>query len=740
MPTPKGPKFANAPDPGFIEGELAALIELRHGDPHSLLGPHAVPGGTVVRAYWPGARGVALIPDKDGIARPMERWRDSALFQLLVEAPKEGFSYRLAVQQPAGDQIIRDCYAFPPWLGELDIYLLGAQKEELPYHKLGAHPWVLEGTAGVGFALWAPNARAVSVVGDFNHWDGRRCLMRRLGGTGIWELFVPELAPEARYKFEIHTVAALPRMKTDPYAQAMELPPATASVVYQPAFHFADQDWMAARQGRDWLHQPVSIYEVHLGSWRRVVEEDNRPLSYRELAPALADYALDLGFTHLELLPVMEHPFSGSWGYQVSGYFAPTARYGPPDDFRYLVDYLHRRGLGVILDWVPAHFPKDDFSLGRFDGTALYEHLDPREGEHPDWGTYVFNYGRDEVRTFLIASALFWLRECHADGLRVDAVASMLYRDYGKASGQWIPNRYGGRENLEALEFLRQLNERAYGLNPGIAMIAEESTAWPGVSRPTYLGGLGFGLKWDMGWMNDTLDYFSRDPIYRRYYHRDLTFGLLYAWSENFVLPLSHDEVVHGKRSLLSKMPGDRWQQFANLRALLGYMWARPGKKLLFMGGEFGQWREWNHDQSLDWHLLAEPDHRGVQKLMRDLNRIYRAHPALWDADTEPDGFRWIDADNADANSIAFARFAPKSGEVVICMANFSPVPRNRYRLGLPKPGFYREILNTDSRWYGGGDIGNHGGVQAEEIPSHGFPYSAEFTLPPLAVVWLCPP
>jgi len=670
----------------------------------------------------------------------MERWRDSALFQLFLQRPKERFSYHLVVKTPTGSETTRDCYAFPPWLGELDKYLLGAQKEELPYRKLGAHPCVLEGVAGVGFALWAPNARAVSVVGDFNRWDGRRCLMRRLGSTGIWELFVPELPPLARYKYEIHTLAALPRVKADPYAQAMELPPATASVVYQPSYQFTDRDWMNARQGRDWLHQPVSIYEVHLGSWRRVVEQDNRPLSYRELAPALADYALDLGFTHLELLPVMEHPFSGSWGYQVSGYFAPTARYGSPDDFRYLVDYLHRRGLGVILDWVPAHFPKDDFSLGRFDGTALYEHLDPREGEHPDWGTYVFNYGRDEVRTFLIASALFWLHECHADGLRVDAVASMLYRDYGKGPGQWIPNRYGGRENLEALEFLRQLNERAYGLNPGIAMIAEESTAWPGVSRPTYLGGLGFGLKWDMGWMNDTLDYFSRDPIYRRYYHRHLTFGLLYAWSENFVLPLSHDEVVHGKRSLLSKMPGDRWQQFANLRALLGYMWARPGKKLLFMGGEIGQWREWDHDRSLDWHLLAEPEHRGVQQLMRDLNRIYRAHPALWEADTEPAGFRWIDADNADANSIAFARFAPASNQVLICLANFSPVVRNRYRLGLPKPGFYREILNTDSRWYGGNDVGNQGGVQAEQIPSHGFPYSAEFTLPPLAVVWLCPP
>jgi 1,4-alpha-glucan branching enzyme len=498
---------------------------------------------------------------------------------------------------------------------------------------------------------------------------------------------------------------------------------------------FGDGKWMKERGERDQLRAPVSIYEMHLGSWRR--GENNRFLTYREMAHQLGDYISDLGFTHVEFMPVMEHPFSGSWGYQVTGYFAPTSRFGTPDDFRYLVDSLHNRGIGVILDWVPAHFPTDAFSLARFDGTALFEHLDPRKGFHPEWNTYIFNLARNEVRSFLLASAQIWLEEYHADGIRVDAVSSMLYLDYGRKSGEWIPNEHGGRENLEAISFLQELNRQAYAHHPGVLMIAEESTAWPAVSRPLYVGGLGFGFKWDMGWMHDTLDYFSMDPIYRRYHHRDLTFGLMYAWSENFVLPLSHDEVVYGKRSLLDKMPGDRWRKFANLRSLYGYMWARSGKKLLFMGGEFGQWREWNHDSSLDWHLLGEADHRGVQALVRDLNRLYRNEPALWEADTEPGGFQWIDANNGDENIIAFMRIAKSSNRRIICICNFSPVVRQSYRIGVPAGGIYREILNTDSELYGGSNQGNGGAVMAENSASHGQPFSLSLRLPPLGVLWL---
>jgi 1,4-alpha-glucan branching enzyme len=480
----------------------------------------------------------------------------------------------------------------------------------------------------------------------------------------------------------------------------------------------------------------MSIYEVHLGSWRRVPEEGNRSLSYREIAPLLADYVVAHGFTHVELLPVMEHPFTGSWGYQVSGYFAPTARWGEPDDFRFFVDHMHGRGIGVILDWVPAHFPKDDWSLGRFDGTALYEHLDPRKGEHPDWGTYIFNFGRSEVRQFLIASALKWLGDYHVDGLRVDAVASMLYLDYGRPAGEWIPNQYGGRENIEAIDFIRNLNETVYRLFPGAMMIAEESTAWGGVSRPVYTGGLGFGFKWDMGWMNDTLDYFTREPIYRRFHHHDLTFGFLYAWTENFILPLSHDEVVHGKRSMLGKMPGWRSEQFANLRSLYGYMWARPGKKLIFMGSEFGQWLEWDHDSSLEWHYANSEEHRGLSQLVGDINRLYRENPALWEADTEPAGFQWVDLHNADENVIAFLRIAPSSSRQILCVCNFAPIARKGYRVGAPLPGWYREVLNTDSEFYGGGNLGNGGGVSAEPVPRHGFQYSIGLTLPPLSALW----
>ncbi len=577
----------------------------------------------------------------------------------------------------------------------------------------------------------------VSVVGDFNSWDGRLDMMRILGSSGVWEVFVPDLLPATNYKFEIRTRDGGLAIKSDPFASASECPPASASKVYQSAYTFNDAEWMSSRARRDTLRSPLSIYEMHLGSWRRVPEEGNRPLTYRELAPELAGYLSDLGFTHVEFLPVMEHPFTGSWGYETTGYYAPTARYGSPDDFRYLVDYLHQHGIGVILDWVPAHFPTDAFSLGRFDGTAVYEHIDPRQGFHPEWNTYIFNFGRNEVRSFLLGSAHCWLEDFHADGLRVDAVSSMLYLDYGRRAGEWIPNVHGGNENLEAISFLKELNQQAYARHPGVLMIAEESTAWLGVSRPLYVGGLGFGFKWDMGWMHDTLEYFTKEPIHRRFHHHSLTFGLIYAWFENFVLPLSHDEVVYGKRALLDKMPGDRWQKFANLRALFGYMWARSGKKILFMGGEFGQWREWNHDQSLDWDLLCEPDHRGVQNLIRDLNRIYRREPALWEADHESAGFQWIDASNADENVIAFMRTSPASGHRIVCVCNFSPVVRAGYRVGVPASGVYREVLNTDSALYGGSNQGNAGAVNAAPNPWHGLSHSLSLTLPPLATLWL---
>jgi 1,4-alpha-glucan branching enzyme len=562
--------------------------------------------------------------------------------------------------------------------------------------------------------------------------------MRSLAPSGIWELFVPGLADGDHYKYEIRTQQGEVRLKTDPLAFATEVPPKNASIVYRTTYEWGDDEWLEQRRDADSLAKPVSVYEVHLGSWRRRAQ-DNSPLSYTELADELADYATDLGFTHIELLPVMEHPFSGSWGYQVTGYFAPTSRFGEPDDFRAFVDRLHQRGLGVILDWVPAHFPRDDWALARFDGTALYEHEDPRRGFHPDWGTLVFNYGRNEVRNFLLANALFWLREYHADGIRVDAVASMLYLDYSREEGQWLPNQFGGNEDLDAVRFLKELNELVHGREPGTLSVAEESTAWPGVSRPTYLGGLGFGFKWNMGWMHDTLDYFQRDPVHRSYHHHQLTFALVYAFSENFVLPLSHDEVVHGKGSLLSKMPGDRWQKFANLRALYAYLWAHPGKKLLFMGGEIGQEAEWSEERSVDWHLLEQADHAGVQSLVRDLNRVYRSRPALWEVDFEPSGFQWLEPNDAANNVLAFARLSADGSDVVVCVCNLSPVPRDGYRLGMPRAGRWFEALNTDSTYYGGSDVGNLGGVEAEEHGWHDQPYSAEVALPPLGVLWLVP-
>ncbi|MGD0288119.1 MAG: 1,4-alpha-glucan branching protein GlgB [Candidatus Binataceae bacterium] len=722
---------------GIATAELERLITLRHQDPHSILGAHPGAEGVTIRAFRPDAKQVSVIAG-DAHSWRMARIDPRGLFEVLIKDRAEVFPYQLRVHYSDSEIVtFRDPYAFLPTIGSLDLHLWNEGRHERIYEKLGAHAREIDDAAGFAFAVWAPNARGVSVVGDFNGWDGRIHLMRSLGPSGIWELFIPGIGVGARYKFEIRTRDGDLLLKADPFAAAAEAPPATASVTYQSDFVFGDGEWMEARGRRDAARSPLSIYEVHLGSWRRVPEEQNRTLTYRELAPMLADYVTEMGFTDVQLMPVMEHPFTGSWGYQVTGYFAPTARYGSPDDFRYLIDYLHRRGIGVILDWVPAHFPTDAFALGRFDGTALYEHLDARKGHHPEWDTYIFNYGRDEVRNFLVASALWWLGEYHADGLRVDAVASMLYLDYGRNEGEWIPNQYGGRENIEAVDFIKALNTAAYARNPGIMMIAEESTAWPAVSRPIYLGGLGFGFKWDMGWMHDTLEYFSKDPIYRRYHHRDVTFGFLYAWSEHFILPLSHDEVVHRKGSLLSKMPGDRGQQFANLRALYGYMWARPGKKMIFMGGEFGQWREWDHDESLDWNLLEYDDHRGLQALMRDLNRIYREEPALWEADGDPSGFRFIDADNVDDNVVAFMRIAPQRGRRIICVCNFSPVVRNGYRVGVPAAGLYREILNTDSNSYGGGNVGNAGAVMAEHTAHHGLEFSLSLILPPLAIIWL---
>ncbi|MBF6560847.1 MAG: 1,4-alpha-glucan branching protein GlgB [Candidatus Binataceae bacterium] len=720
--------------------DLIRLIELRHPNPHGILGAHPRRrGGVVVRAFRPGAESVAVIVDGDGETARLMRMIDAAgLFEVLIADRREVFPYRLRVTYPGRAAVtIYDPYAFLPTVGDLDLHLWNEGRHERIYEKLGAHPLAMVGVAGVAFAVWAPNARGVSVIGEFNEWDGRVHAMRMLGSSGVWEIFIPELAVGALYKYEVRARDGGLVLKADPFANAAQIAPQTASIIDRSTYRFEDAAWMETRGQRETARSPLSIYEVHLGSWRRVAAEDHRSLSYRELAPILADYVCDMGFTHVEMLPVMEHPFEGSWGYQVTGYFAPNARWGTPDEFRYLVDHLHQRGIGVILDWVPAHFPTDQFALGRFDGTALYEHLDARKGFHPDWDTYIFNYGRNEVRNFLIASALYWLSEFHADGLRVDAVASMLYLDYARRAGEWIPNQYGERENLEAVEFIKALNRVAYANHPGIMMIAEESTSWPAVSRPIYLGGLGFGLKWDMGWMHDTLNYFSRDPIHRRFHHRDVTFGFLYAWTENFVLPLSHDEVVHGKGAMLSRMPGDRWQQFANLRALYGYMWARPGKKMIFMGGEFGQWREWNHDESLDWHLLQYDEHRALQTLVRELNRVYLAEPALWQADSDTAGFRFLDADNADDNVIAFMRIAPQSGRRIICVCNFSPVVREGYRVGVPVGGVYREILNTDAAAFGGSDVGNAGAIAAEATPYHGLDYSIAMILPPLGVIWL---
>jgi 1,4-alpha-glucan branching enzyme len=715
--------------------EIELVVRREHADPHHVLGAHASDGGVVVRAFRPAAKRVLARPN-GGEPITLEQSHPAGVFEGVVDGAELPLRYELEVSYPDGNTFtLLDPYAFPPTVGELDLHLAGEGRHEDIYERLGAHVREFEGVTGTAFAVWAPSARAVSVVGDFNSWDGRLNPMRSLGASGIWEIFLPGVEEGAAYKFEILAESGEIRMKADPFAFETQVPPRTDSVVHRSRYRWDDSDWK-----RESPHEkPVSIYEVHLGSWRLNPLDGNRSLTYAELAEELAAYVKDMGFTHVELLPVMEHPFSGSWGYQVSGYFAPTARYGRPDDFRAFVDQMHQAGIGVILDWVPAHFPRDDWALARFDGSALYEHEDPRRGSHPEWGTLIFNYGRNEVRNFLLASALFWPREYHIDGLRVDAVASMLYLDYSRPEGAWVPNEYGGNEDLDAVRFLKEFNEVIHRREPGILSVAEESTAWPGVSRPTYLGGLGFGFKWNMGWMHDTLDYFERDPIYRRYHHHELTFSLMYAFTENFVLPLSHDEVVHGKGSLYGKMAGDRWQKLANLRALYAYMWAHPGKKLLFMGGELAQEAEWSHERSLDWHLLEQPGHAGVQALVRDLNRVLRSEPALYEQDFDPAGFWWLEANDGNANVLAFARASKHAERVLVCAANLSPTPRFGYRLGLPRSGRWREAINTDSGYYGGSDNGNLGGIEAEPIGWHEQPFSAEVTLPPLGVVWLVP-
>ena len=725
---------------------IRAVVDGEHGDPFAVLGPHRVqtPGGAAVavRAIVPGAAAVRVLP-ADAPPTPMERLHPVGFFETVLPDRRDPFAYRLEVTRGGHITEIEDPYRFPSMLSDFDRHLLAEGTHYRAHEKLGAHPAVLDGVTGVAFAVWAPSARRVSVVGDFNDWDGRSHPMRLHPANGIWEIFVPGLGEGERYKFEIRGRSVEPlALKSDPYALAFEAEtPRTASVVASlDDFRWGDEAWLAARARRHLLHEPLSIYEVHLGSWRRVPEEGDRFLDYRELADQLADYVCGMGFTHVELLPVMEHPFYGSWGYQTIGYFAPSRRYGGPREFMAFVDHLHRRGVGVILDWVPAHFPRDPHGLGYFDGTHLYEHADPRQREHPDWGTLIFNYGRNEVANFLLDSALFWLDRYHADGLRVDAVASALYLDYSRKPGEWVPNQFGGRENLGAVAFFRHMNELVHGIYPGVIVAAEESTSWPMVSRPTYLGGLGFGFKWNLGWMHDVLDYMSLDPVHRKYRHNQLTFGLLYAWTENFVLPLSHDEVVHGKGSLLAKMPGDDWQQFANLRALYAYMWAHPGKKLLFMGGEIGQRREWHHDRSLDWHLLGEgPYHRGLQRLVRDLNWLYRRERALHELDADPAGFAWIDCADWEQSVVSFVRRARDAGDFVLVVCNFTPVPRHTYRVGVPGPGYYQELINSDAGEYGGSNLGNEGGAWAEPTPWQGQPHSLALTLPPLAVLVLKP-
>ncbi len=724
---------------------INALAAGRHGDPFSVLGPHeANQGGgrtLAVRAFRPHAAAMSLRIVADDRLIPMTRLHHEGVFEAhLPDAAREAVDYRLRVTWPDGSEVeIDDPYRYGPVLTEFDQHLFAEGTHVRAFDRLGARPTTHGIRAGVHFAVWAPNAQRVSVVGDFNGWDGRVHPMRALVPSGLWEIFLPDLGAGDRYKFEVLTSRHELVLKSDPCGRCFERPPLTASVVWHDdEFTWGDQEWLSARRRREmWVREPMSIYEVHLGSWRR--DSEGQPLSYRALAETLVPYVKTMGFTHIELLPVMEHPFTGSWGYQVIGFFAPTSRFGTPDDFKYFVDACHRAGIGVLLDWVPGHFPKDQHGLGRFDGTSLYEHADPRQGEHQDWGTLVFNYGRAEVRSYLLSNALYWIEEFHIDGLRVDAVASMLYLDYSRKAGEWVPNVFGGRENIEAIEFLRALNRLMGAEHPDVPLIAEESTAWPGVSRPVHLGGLGFTYKWNMGWMHDMLDFTKQDPVYRRYHHDRITFSLLYAFTENFILPFSHDEVVHGKGSMIAKMPGDAWQKHATLRALYGYMFTHPGKKLLFMGGEIAQWREWNHDAALDWEALADPRHAGMQRWVRDLNAAYAAEPSLHEVDFDASGFAWIDCHDQDNSVISFVRRARDAADATVMIVNFTPMARHAYRIGVPAGGAYREVLNSDAEAYGGSNVGNGGLIAAVPEPSHGYPHAVSLVVPPLGFLLLKP-
>ena len=726
---------------GGRQADLEAVVTGDCRDPFGFLGMHLDgPGRCVtIRVFYPGLTRLEVL-HADGVAE-LERVHPAGFWALALRERREQFPYRLRAMTPSGRREFEDTYSFPPVLGDLDVHLLAEGTHLRTYERLGARSVEIGGVAGTAWAVWAPNASRVSVVGDFCDWDGRRLPMRLRHECGVWELFVPGVGPGALYKFEIKGPSGkLLPLKADPYALHAEHPPRTASIVTSAVpFSWQDHGWLSGRHARNDRHAPISIYEVHLGSWRRKGEHGREPLSYRELADILVPYVADMGFSHIELMPVSEHPFDGSWGYQPISLYAPTSRFGSPEDFAHFVDRCHAADIGVLMDWVPGHFPTDPHGLGYFDGTHLYEHADPRQGFHPDWNTLIFNYGRREVTNYLLGNGLFWLERFHLDGLRVDAVASMLYLDYSRRAGEWIPNAHGGNENLDAISFLKRMNEISFREQPGITTVAEESTAWPAVSRPTYLGGLGFGFKWNMGWMHDTLRYMSRDPIHRRSHHNDITFGLLYAFHENFVLPLSHDEVVHGKGSLIRRMPGDRWQRFANLRAYYAFMFGHPGKKLLFMGGEFAQEREWNHDQSLDWHLLNEPPHQGVHALIRDLNRLYREWPALHVHDCEPEGFEWLVVNDAENSVLAFLRWGRPEHRPILVVCNFTPVPRVGYRVGAPVPGRWRELLNTDSRLYGGSNMGNAGGLMADGIAWGNKSHSLSLTLPPLSTVMLAP-
>ena len=717
---------------------LDSLAAGSHGDPFAVLGPHAHRGGgVIVRAFHPAASSVEIVR-ASGVT-PMTRRHAAGIYEAVIEDAALPIEYELRVGYPDGvTRQAHDPYNFAPIFSPFDAHLFGEGNLLELWRRLGAHRMTVQGVDGFYFAVWAPNAQRVSVIGDFNGWDGRVHAMRNIVPVGVWEIFIPGLDEGERYKFEIRTPAGAILHKADPCGAYFEIPPQTAALTRdRHRFEWSDTEWMRARDGAGTrLDRPMAVYEVHLGSWKRYGDE-RRMLTYAELAAELVPYVKEQGFTHIELLPVMEHPYTGSWGYQVTGFFAPTSRFGPPEDFKLFVDACHRAGIGVLLDWVPGHFPKDAHGLARFDGTALYEHEDPRQGEHQDWGTLIFNYGRNEVRNFLISNALFWLDEFHIDGLRVDAVASMLYLDYSRKEGQWVPNRHGGRENLEAIDFLRRLNEVAHERHPGAAIIAEESTAFPAVSRPVYTGGLGFTFKWNMGWMHDILLYVAKDPVHRKWEHHHLTFSLLYAWTENFILPFSHDEVVHGKASMIGKMPGDEWQKAAGLRLLYGYMYAHPGKKLLFMGCEFGQWREWNVDQSLDWHLVEEPRHAGLQRWVRDLNRFYTSEPALFQRDFDASGFEWLDAADSQNSVISFVRRGEDPAHELVAILNWTPVVREGYRIGVPHEGLYTEVLNSDAGIYGGSNVGNGGGVETEPVRSHGRDHSLLLTLPPLGCLLL---